>query len=422
MSLVVTLGLLGLVVDIGWAYWRREAAQTAANSAAMAAALAANTVFNGGSASCTATGVVCQSDTACPASPSLSAGSNISNGCLYAQQNGFVNSGRQTVRLASNTSNSPVAGVSPDYWVSATVSETIPQTFSAVLGQTMSTVKTVSTVGVFIAPTSGCIYVMDQHAAASLKINGSSSAYITSGCGIYVNSDSGSALTLTGSASITTTGGAKTQVVGGDSINSNASVTPAPLLNQNPITDPFTAMVTPTIGTCGSLPNLNGHDSKSMNPGTYCDTMSVGGGQTLTLNAGTYVFNGGGISVSGGGSIVSNGGVTIYLTNSAALSITGGGTVSLTPPASGTYQGVLLWQDKSDNNTAYLTGGAAQAINGLLYFPQALLHYAGGTATGGGTSTTIVTNQLSVDGASYIANPATTQIKFTTLNGAYFLN
>src|SRR5579884_3946702 len=90
LSLVVTLGLLGLVVDIGWAYWRKEACATAADSAVLAAAryVSANSSFTCGSG-----GVTCQSDTACPASPSSPPTTNIGAGCLYAKQNGFVNSG-----------------------------------------------------------------------------------------------------------------------------------------------------------------------------------------------------------------------------------------------------------------------------------------------------------------------------------------
>ncbi len=45
ISLPVTLGLIGLVVDVGWAYYREEACRTAAQSAAFAAAMAANKAF-----------------------------------------------------------------------------------------------------------------------------------------------------------------------------------------------------------------------------------------------------------------------------------------------------------------------------------------------------------------------------------------
>ncbi len=36
LSMVVSLGTLGLVTDLGWMYWRKEAAESAAEAAAMA--------------------------------------------------------------------------------------------------------------------------------------------------------------------------------------------------------------------------------------------------------------------------------------------------------------------------------------------------------------------------------------------------
>ena len=41
MSMLVMCGLLGLVVDVGWANWRKEACKTAAEAAAQAAVAAA---------------------------------------------------------------------------------------------------------------------------------------------------------------------------------------------------------------------------------------------------------------------------------------------------------------------------------------------------------------------------------------------
>jgi uncharacterized membrane protein len=68
LTLPVMLGMLGLVVDLGWAYFRKEACKTAADSAAMAAAVAAY-----GSANLTCgSGVACQSETACPAKSRIS--------------------------------------------------------------------------------------------------------------------------------------------------------------------------------------------------------------------------------------------------------------------------------------------------------------------------------------------------------------
>jgi hypothetical protein len=88
---------MGLVVDFGWAYWRKEAAYTAANAAATAAIAAANSVSNqicGAGAdqwNCSSTSYGCAANHTTPAA------ANLDNGCLYAKQNGFLNTGRQSV-------------------------------------------------------------------------------------------------------------------------------------------------------------------------------------------------------------------------------------------------------------------------------------------------------------------------------------
>src|SRR5258706_8987775 len=130
MSMVVIFGLLGLVVDTGWAYWRKEAAKTAAESAAFAAIKA---VENVSLSSCNMGGLTCQNATACPASPVSPPANNIGNACLYAKQNGYINSGRQVVTVEAHGPDgvaSPVSGLTPTYWVSVTVGENIPTTFS----------------------------------------------------------------------------------------------------------------------------------------------------------------------------------------------------------------------------------------------------------------------------------------------------
>src|SRR5260370_41898207 len=57
LSLLPLFGVLGLVVDIGWAYYRKEAAQTAADAAASAAAEAAYMAAGGGAPTCSTSGV-----------------------------------------------------------------------------------------------------------------------------------------------------------------------------------------------------------------------------------------------------------------------------------------------------------------------------------------------------------------------------
>src|SRR5882724_8361450 len=121
LALVPLLGMLGLVVDIGWAHFRMEAAQTAADSAAVAAALAAYSAAGGGSMTCSTPGIRCYTDeTDCPATMTSPPSDNIQAGCMFARDNGFVTvtGGKQHVSFQSGVGAAPTStGVVTSYWV-----------------------------------------------------------------------------------------------------------------------------------------------------------------------------------------------------------------------------------------------------------------------------------------------------------------
>ena len=236
-SLTVLLGMIGLAVDLGWSYYRRQAAQGAAEAAAIAAAVSA--ASNSGSISCS--NATCQSATACAANPTGPPTDNISSGCLYAKANGFLNAGQQTVQISSNLSSPPaVPGVATLYWVTATITERNAQLFSGLFGShTFGSVAAQATAGVFSGGISNCVYVLDPHASQALLDSGSNSNLQTS-CGVYVNSNSSGAVTVNGQGHVAAP---VVDIVGGYSSCNNGQdcfYTPSlPLTNQAIVADPY---------------------------------------------------------------------------------------------------------------------------------------------------------------------------------------
>src|SRR5436190_9979164 len=169
LGLMAMFGMMGLAVDLGWSFFVEKQAQAAADFAAMGAVQEALVRLNGQSFGFT-----------CPTSPSGSlpvycqptqvdciAGSvpgginsNLWNGCLYGQQNGFTSGGlgsRQRVTIQSNEAdpmNPPPTDMCVQqmkcvkdavYWVTVRTTQTIPQLFSAVMGHTEGVVSTKAT-------------------------------------------------------------------------------------------------------------------------------------------------------------------------------------------------------------------------------------------------------------------------------------
>jgi hypothetical protein len=386
LSLTFLFGMMGLAVDLGWSYYRRQAAQTAAEAAASAAAVA--TMSNG---TITCTNAVCQAATACPANPTTPPATNIASGCLYAKANGFLNSGKQSVQIAANLTAPPaVSGVSTLYWVTATVTEQNAQLFSRFLGgHTFGGVAAQATAGVFQGAISNCVYVLDPHASQAFMDSGSNSNLQTS-CGVYVNSNSATAVVVNGQGHVNAP---VIDVVGNYSACNNGVdcfYNPSlPLTNQSAVADPFASLAAPTYSGCsGSTANLNLNQGTPapLNPGVYCGGITVSGNAQVTLNPGVYILNGGGLNVNSANASITGSGVTFYNTANGytygPIVITGQSTVHLSAPASGTYGGILFYQDRaitsSSNNQ--IDGTSNPNLVGSIYFPTTPLLITGGSA------------------------------------------
>src|SRR5207245_1280712 len=154
MALIPMFGLLGLAVDLGWMEFTKKSAQTAADAAATAALLEFQATTFSTTFTCGVNGVICQAPTSCNPTPA----NYLHTGCDYAQLNGFSSSGNQYVSLQSGVGAppNPPSVLSSSYWVTARVNQTVPQLFSAVLGNASGSVAARATAA--LNPARDCIY------------------------------------------------------------------------------------------------------------------------------------------------------------------------------------------------------------------------------------------------------------------------
>jgi Flp pilus assembly protein TadG len=373
-ALPVMLAAMGLVVDLGWSYYTQQAARSAAESGALAAAYYAYN-NSGGTYTCGSNGVVCQSATQCPATLPNAASNDYQVACSYAKDNGFAvgSGGTQNVMVAAGMGTPPtVTGITVPYWVTVTVSQSLPQTFSAILGNKFSTVSVRAT-ATYTSGTGSCVYVLNPALSGALSMTGTSN--VLSGCSIFVDSSSSSALTMVGNSQITTTSGATTNIDGSYSAGGGATISPLPNTGAGTVADPLASMPPPTVGSCTS-PGINIKDSTdhTLNPGVYCGAVSITGSGAITMNPGMYVFTNG---FSTAGSMTLTGkGVTLYASG-GGISISGSGIWNLSATESGPYQGILIYQDRGNTTGSTVVGTTGSSIGGVLYFPAASLTFTG---------------------------------------------
>jgi hypothetical protein len=208
------------------------------------------------------------------------------------------------------------------------------------------------------------------------------SASVTLKCPVVGDSN------LTGSGSPATLAAPNVAIVGS---NTGATVNPATNLNTgiSTVADPFASQLTaPTVDTsCAAHPTqtiITASTGTPLTPGTYCGGILIStSGITVNFSSGTYVMYGGGLQTATGVSaILSGSGVTIYNTGNhlggscttcdGQVFLNLAATSSITAPtASGSYEGILFYQDPLTTNQATLMGTGY--LEGVYYFPAATL-------------------------------------------------
>lgn len=201
----------------------------------------------------------------------------------------------------------------------------------------------------------------------SLTVNGN----------LYVNSTLSNAVKLTGKKSmkltITNGGDFKIQTPGGCTGCTPATVTCSacvwtgsrPWTGFSPaLPDPLRFMADPVSSSPGSC---SGGTPVVCQPGVYATELKLT--RSATLNPGIYILTQG-MSVTGNSTQLSGSGVMLFV-RGGNLSFGGGSALSLSPPTTGTYKDILIFQSRSNSNALTINGGTSAILTfgGVIYAP-----------------------------------------------------
>ena len=225
----------------------------------------------------------------------------------------------------------------------------------------------------------GCVLTLNLAASGAVTSKGNSAVSLTQ-CSVYDDSNSSTALTNGGTASISAL---SVNVVGNISGGSGITTTQGTNLGISPVADPYAGVTMPTPGAC-TTNNVTYKTTITIDPGTYCNGITLNAGAVVTMNPGIYIIDRGSLKMSGGATLQGTG-VTIVLTSStgnnyADATINGGATLAITAPTTGTTAGIAFFGDRNmpTSNTYKFNGGDNQVIGGAVYIPKGTLEYAGG--------------------------------------------
>ncbi len=230
-----------------------------------------------------------------------------------------------------------------------------------------------------------CILALDT--TASLGITNTGNTTVDARCGMHSNSTGEPAVAGQGSATIYAS---PVSAVG--NINSSSNFAAGTVFTPYNVAqrDPYDDLPNPSIVSNGQNVNVNPNQTRNLSPGTY-RSFDIKG--TANLAPGVYYIdgrNGGGLDL-GSQAVINGTGVTFVLTNSnftsststglaAGIRINGGATLNLTSPASGTFKGVLMYQDRratAMSDTAQINGNSSSRLQGAIYVPRNELRFNG---------------------------------------------
>jgi hypothetical protein len=271
------------------------------------------------------------------------------------------------------------------------------QFFSQVLGSTSVVYGARSVARGKRGSINDAIITLDPSGKGALSSGGNGTITVQ-GAPIQVNSSNGQAMIANGNGSIS----APNFLVNGNpgwATPGGGSFTGQIVPNSLPLPDPLANLPypDPSTMTVQSTKAINNAGNKTLNlqPGVYQGGIGATGG-TVNLAPGIYYMQGGGFSI-GGQANLTGAGVMIFndpQSNSDTISIAGSGNVTLSPPMSGPYQGMLLFQKRSATTPVSVSGsaGASFIITGTFYAASAALN-----VTGNGTQQTIGSQYISYD-------------------------
>lgn len=424
VAMATIVGFAGLGVETGLWFSQKRHYQTAADAAAISGAFA---LANGASL-----GATCSSATT----------TIWGVGCKNAINNGYTATGSNTITITQGnwSGSSYTSGGTPVNAVRAVITEPKTTMLADVVGVSSVTIGVSAVAIVTTMPGNPCFLALQTTTASNSGSGPNGSAITISGnttvdmehCWIASNAPGADSITQAGSSTVTAgdlwaVGGVNTN---GGAFNFTATDSPGvPITNQGTsaaITDPLSGLSsTPPAGTPSqTVPNaVNG--TVSMQPGIYDPPT----GNTISLNAtgvsyqlapGTYYIHdasliiGSPISVGPVPAGATNTGVTFVLYGSPAskignVTINSGASGTLTPSTSGTYTGVLFFQDPAANGSSQqssITASSNLSLSGDLYFPGNTVNFSGNTNAGAPVSTClqVISWRINITGDSVLSN------------------
>jgi hypothetical protein len=307
-----------------------------------------------------------------------------------AAANGYGSDATSTVTIhipPTSGSNNGKTG-----YVEAIVQYNQPRYFSGIFGSAAIPVKAraVSRVISYDKPS---IILLEPTASGALNVTGNGE--LDTDGSVQVNSSNSTAAIFTGNSEINVQG--RIDVTGNYRTSGSVTFSEMPHPNQAAMSDPLGSLAPPAQpGNVGQSTN----NGTIYSPGVY-SSISIPGTKVVTFQSGTYYFTTGGLNISGSGVIYGKNVLLYFGPNAGSISVSGSGTLNLTPPTSGDYAGISIYQDRNNGTAMTLSGSTTMSRDGAIYAPAATVSVTGST-NGTPFATQVIAERLNLSGSGVL--------------------
>lgn len=398
VALIAIFGVVAIALDGGLLLDNRRSVQSAADAAAFAAAddLYANYGTNQG------------------LDPK---GTAQASALSTAAANGFNNDGVTSTVTVNIPPTSGLAVGQPGY-AEVIIQFNQKRAFSSIFGSGDLPVRARAVARGMRKASGTGILLLNPNANGSLTLSGSAGMKVDGG--VIVDSSSSTAAVSSGSAGLTSytmniTGSyssSSTSYFHANPLNTGVASTPD-FLSDVPVPDPtqIDDQGNPGKMTTRSSSTYKPTSGATLQPGLYVGGITISSQSNITFSPGIYYLQGGGLVMSGGSSSFTALGVMFYNGASSSgstgsITISGGGSAVQTPPSSGPYAGMSIFQDRSSTQKITLSGGSGWNFTGTVYAASAHVDVSGGSGATMGSQFVADTMTLSGSSTFNDINPA----------------
>lgn len=244
-----------------------------------------------------------------------------------------------------------------------------------------------------------CVLVLNPKSNGALDLQ--HSALVTgNSCAVFVNSTHNIGIKAKNSARMK----ADTICSAGGYQGKGNNFDPKPFVDCPQFDDPLSGRISPKTGTCDPTLPTQIFTSQELQPGTYCQNVTIGNGAVVNLAPGTYVFQGADLVVENDAEILGTD-VGLYFDKDSSFRFDARSKVSLEAPLTGAMAGLVIFtaRDMPKGTVNFIYSEQAQNLVGTIYMPTAELRIDGSANIGGDAAyTAMVVHDLRIYGGPHV--------------------